>query len=209
MRDSKWFRLLVLALVGAVMFAACGGDDGGDDGGENEQNEQSEDGESSGSVSAEDYVADFCGAMVEWQGAIGTRAGEYKTVADDPSVQPEEKKENLTTYLEDLHGITEDFVTDVEAAGTPDVESGEDIANQFLDGFRQLTGAIEQVQGQVDSLPTDNASAYDTSAQALLTQIQTSFQSIGSTLTQVQSQPIDQAFTDEPACAQIQTAPAG
>ena len=190
------------------MFAACGGDDGGD-GGENEQNEQSENGEDGGSVSAEDYVADFCGAMVEWQGAIGQRAQEYKTIADDASVPPEEKKENLTGYLEDLHQITEDFVADVEAAGTPDVENGEGIADQFLEGFSQLTGAIEQVQGQVESLPTDSPAAYDTAAQALLTQIQTSFQAIGTTLTQVQSQPIDQAFTEEEACSQIQTAPTG
>ena len=200
MKDSKWFRLLVIALASVMVFAACGGDDGGgeEDGGGGLETSSEE-------VPVEDYVADFCGAMVDWQGSIQELSTDFRDNVFASEIPPEDKKEELGNYLEGLHGITEDFIGEVEAAGTPDVDGGAEVAEQFLSGFRQLTTAIEDVQGQVDELPTDSDETFTTAGQALVGQIQTSFQSIGDGLTNIESAPIDEAFTQEEACSQIQT----
>ena len=192
MRELKWVRLLVVALAGTLLLGACGG---GDDGDEPAQEE----------VPVEDYVADFCGAMVDWQTSIQDLSTDFRENVFTSDIPAEDKKEELGTYLSDLRGLTDDFIGDVESAGTPDVEGGEQVASEFLSGFRQLTGAIEEVEGQVGDLPTDSDETFTTAAQQLVGQIQTSFQTIGDSLTEIESGPIDEAFQEEESCNEIQT----
>ena len=188
----------MVALAAMFVFAACGGDDDGG-GEETEQEEVSQE------VPVGDYVADFCGAMVDWQTSIQELSTDFRENVFLSDMEPLEKKEQLGLYLDELHSLTEAFIGSVEGAGTPDVEGGAEVADQFLEGFRQLTGAIEEVQAQVPDLPTDSQESFEAAGQALVSQIQTSFQAIGDSLTQVQSQPIDEAFAEEEACSQIQT----
>ena len=205
-RDVKWFRLLAVACASVLVFGACGGDDGDD--GETAEETATETPIEQEEVPVEQYVADFCGAMVDWQTSIQTLSTDFRENVFLSDLPPDQKRDELATYLSELRGLTEDFISEVEAAGTPDVEGGADVADQFLSGFQQLTGAIEGVEAQVSDLPTDSEEAFTTAAQELVGQIQTSFQTIGDGLTQIESDPIDQAFTEEESCQQIQTAPA-
>jgi hypothetical protein len=197
---GRWFRLVALAAVASLVFVACGGDDGGNGGEEG-------DGESTAQERpVGEYVSDFCQSMVDWQNEVQSLSTEFQSgVTQNTDLEPEQKKEELEGYLEDLKGATETFISDVEDAGFPDVTGGEQISENFLSGFRQLTGAIETVQEQSDDVDTSSQEAYNSSAQELVGQIQSSFQAIGDGLQQIESANIDQAFQDAEECSQIQT----
>jgi hypothetical protein len=197
-RELKWFRVLVVAVASVLVFAACGGDDGGDDGGDEE--------EASQEVPVDDYVADLCTALINWRDSIQTVESEFQeenALAGD--LPPEEAKTKLGEYLDELEGLTDDFVADLEAAGTPEVDGGAEVADQFVSGFEQFRDALGDLQSQVEELPTDEE-GFQQAGTEFLTQIQTSLQGSLQNLNEIDSQPIDEAFTKSEECTQVQPA---
>lgn len=198
MRELRWFRVLAVALASVLVFAACGGDDGG---GEDQEEE-----EASQEVPVDDYVADLCSALINWRDSVQTVESEFQqenALAGD--LPPEEAKEKLGAYLQELEGLTNDFVGDLEAAGTPDVEGGAGVADQFVSGFEQFSSALGDLQSQVAELPTDEQ-GFQQAGTEFLTQIQTSLQGSLQSLNEIDSQPIDEAFSNSEECTQVQPA---
>jgi hypothetical protein len=199
-RELKWFRVLAVAVASVLVFAACGGDDegGGDEGGEEEASQQ---------VPVDDYVADLCNALINWRDSVQTVESEFQqenALAGD--LPPEEAKQKLGSYLQELEGLTDDFVGDLEAAGTPDVEGGAEVADQFVTGFEQFSAALGDLQGRVEELPTDSEQEFQQAGTEFLTEIQTSLQGSLQSLNEIDSQPIDEAFSNSEECTQVQPA---
>jgi hypothetical protein len=198
-RDLKWFRVLAVALASVLIFAACSDDGGGGEEGTEE--------EASQEVPVDDYVADLCNALINWRDSVAETEAQFQQEnALAGELPPEEAKDKLGTYLEELQGLTDDFVGDLQAAGTPDVEGGEDVAGEFVSGFEQFSQALGELQGQVEELPSDSQEAFQTAGTEFLTEIQTSLQGSLENLNQIDSQAIDQAFTDSEECSQVQPA---
>lgn len=199
MRETKWFRLILIAILTAAVFSACGGgSDDGDDG---------EDGGSSEPVSAEQYARDFCSSMVDWQGEAQQLSSNLQSeIQANQDLPVPERKEKLNTYLEELKGATESFIDNVEDAGVPDVEDGQEIADTFLSGFRELLGVIEEVQGQIADLP-DDPQAFETATDELGDQLQSGFETVGDGFEDLGQTAVDQAFNDVEECRQIQSSP--
>lgn len=195
-RELKWFRVLAIALASVLVFAACGGDDG--DGEEEEAPQE---------VSVDDYVTDLCNALINWRDSVQETETEFQEEnALTSDLPPEEAQAKLGTYLDELKGLTDDFVADLEAAGSPDVEGGAEVADQFVNGFEQFSAALDELQGQVAELPTDSEQAFQAAGTEFLTQIQTSLQGSLESLNSIDSAAIDEAFTKSEACTQVQPA---
>ena len=195
MTELKWFRVLAVALASVLVFAACGGD------GSSEEDEAPQE------VPVADYVSDLCTALTDWRDSVQNAEAEFQQEnALSGDLAPEEAKEKLGAYLENVQSLTDDFVADLEAAGTPDVDGGAEVADQFVSGFEQFSAALGDLQSRVEELPTDSEAAFQAAGTEFLTEIQTSLQESLQSLGEIDSQPIDEAFTDSEACNQ---APAG
>ena len=195
MKEARWFRLAVLAILTSLVFVGCGGgSDDGDDGGDSE------------TVPVAEYVEGLCSAMVDWQGQAQELATTLQTdIQANQDLPIPDRKEKLTTYLADLKTATEDFIANVEEAGVPDVEGGSDVADNFLSGFRQLVGVIETAEEQIPDLPEDSPAAFQAATDELGNQLQSGFEGIGTSFEQMGQTPLDPAFEDEESCQQIQT----
>lgn len=202
MRETRWLRLVAVAMLAALAFSACGGGDDGEDG-NSEGN-----GEATEQVSTEDYVAGLCSSMVDWQNKSQELSSTLQQeVQADPSMSMPDRKERIATYLENLKTETETFISSVEDAGEPDVEGGADVADTLLSGFRELITVIEQGQEQVAQLPTDDAETFRTQTDLIGDSLEAGFNQVAAGFQQMGGTPIDAAIKEEESCQQIQTAP--
>lgn len=184
---------LGLSFLLAGSLAACGGDDGG--GGDT-----AEGGGSGDSVSAEAYAADVCGAMQDWVTGIQERT--QSLTESFTSGDPQEGKDLLSNLLSEMSAQTGDLVTEVEGAGVPDVDGGEEAADSLVTAFEEVQGILDDAQQDIEDLPT-NPQAFQKGAAELGPTLQEALSSVGSSLEEPESEELKEAFEKEEACASI------
>ena len=180
--------MLAAAAALALFAGACGGgdDDGGDGGGD--------------TVSPESYAADICTAVGDWVTAIQDGASEITTSADASS-----GVEVLQSFLEDAVTETEALISSVEDAGAPDVDGGEEFADQLRAAFDEAKTVLEDARDQAADLPADDPAAFSTAAADLGTSVQEALGTVGSELSEPSDESLSTAFEEEEACTSIGT----
>lgn len=193
MRGSRG-KLGVWAIAAALMIGACGGDDApeGDTPGDGPAQ----------TVTAQEYATDICGALDAWVTASQDRVGSL-TGALNPTDSAENRRDILAGYIDGVIEDTDVLISEVEAAGAPDVEGGEEIAGQIADAFDTVKTELEQTRSEVDSLPTDDPAAFTAAATELGTSIQTSLTAVGTSVGEISEPELNQAFAAEPACSGV------
>lgn len=187
MRGSRW-KPGVWTIAAALMLAACGGGDASNGGGSEE------------TVTAQEYASDVCGALDAWVTASRDRAGSLTGVLN-PTDTPENRRDVLAGYIDGVIEDTEALLDDVQAAGVPDVEGGEEIAGQIADAFDSVKTELEQTRDDVDALPTDDPAAFTAAATQLGTSVQTSLTAVGTSVGGISQPELNQAFAVEPTCS--------
>ncbi len=202
----RFVALAVLAATGAFL-AACGGgssSDGGattsSGGGTTAASATTAGGEK---VAASAWVKDFCGALTTWQTSLTEGVPDFSNVSDVGAV-----KTTLTNYLGDVVDSTRTLVSDVEAAGTPDVTDGEAIASDLQSELTKVGDAFETAKSEVDDLPTNDPTALATGLQKIATEITDAGNQAGSALGDLgtkypDSSALSEAAANEPACSTI------
>jgi hypothetical protein len=182
------------SLLLTLSLAACGGGDdegGGDAGG-------SEDEASTETVSAGDWASGVCTAVGDWVTTIQEQSTAITT--DFTSGSPEEGKEVFGSFISDAVAETETMIEEVEAAGVPDVEGGEEYAEELTAAFEEARDVLAGVQAQIDELPTD-PQGFQEAAAGIGPSIQEALGAVGGSISEPESQELKDAFEEEEACA--------
>ncbi len=191
MRD-KFMRVLVLGVAAALLVGACGGDETG----ETETTQTEED----AGVAVDDYAADVCAALSTWVTDIQDRAATI-TEGIDPG-DAKAGKERLQEFIGETVTGTESLIADVEEAGVPDTEDGEEAAEQIQTGLENVKSILEEAQGRIDDLPTNNPQAFGRGAQEIATSLQQATGEAASSIDAANSEELTQAFEDNEECSQ-------
>ena len=176
-------KTVLLIAVLALFISACGDDD--DDGG--------------GSADVGDYAADICTAFTDWTTAIQERQTDLQEGLQ-PGASPAEGKEALQGFLDDAVSASDQLVEDVEAAGTPDTENGDDAANALQDAAQGARDQLADAQENVAELPTDSPQAFSEAADQFGNDVRTALEGVGDGLQDIDTPELDQAIDDEEAC---------
>ena len=187
---ERFLRVFAVATLAALVLAACGGDDGGGGGGEEEAE----------TVSVDAYATDVCAALAAWVTDIQDRAATI-TEGLNPG-DAEAGKERLEEFIGDTITGTEDLIADVEAAGVPDTDGGEEAAQQIENGLTQVKDILEEAQTSISELPTDDPQAFGTGAQEIATSLQEATGEAASTIDSANSEELTEAFAENEDCAQ-------
>ena len=182
-------RKKTIAMVGALALAsgtiaACGGDD---------------------TVSADEYVGSLCSAAGEFTTTVveGQSALQEAAAGD---ISAEEGKEQLSSFFEDATSAGETAATEIEDAGVPDVENGEEIAEALSTAFGEVATALSDAQEDVDALPTDSDEAFQSGAEELATTFQDDVSSIGEGLSSLgESSELETAAEENSECQALET----
>lgn len=129
---------IAASLVALTSASACGG------------------GESAGTEGAtpEQWVADVCGAVGSWMNDIEAGGTDLQQqAANTKSIA--EGRELIVGFLDDTVTLTDRMLREVEAAGYPDVESGEDIASDFREELGKIRPAFVHARAKAVALPDD------------------------------------------------------
>jgi hypothetical protein len=167
----------------ALLVSACGDDD---DGG-------------SDKVAVGDYASDICAALTDWTTAIQQRQQDLQKGLD-PGSSPEDGKNALAGFLDDAVEASDGLVQDVEDAGVPDAENGQEAADALKEAAENAKSRLEESRDKVDDLPTDSPQAFASAARNFGTDVQTALQGIGEGVQDVDSDELDKAFDKESAC---------
>jgi hypothetical protein len=198
MKSPKLIRLTVVFALGAFLLQACGGDDGsiGNGGGTGAGNEDGNGGQ--GAVSAEAFAASVCGAMQDWVTGITDSSSSFTDIPADASI--EERKAALESWAAELVQLTQDMVGALQAAGVPDVDGGQAIADSISGAFdRALTG-FETLADDVAALPTDDVGAFVDASSEIGTSITTALTAAATSVSSLSEPELNAAFAGNPDC---------
>jgi len=181
------FRIILLALAAAaaLLVTACGDDDGGGGGGD--------------SVSANDYASDICTAFLGWRDAIQKHQQELQDGLS-PGISPQEGKDALEGFLSDAVDASDELVTQVNDAGVPDAENGEQAATALQDAAQQARDELDKAHSNVADLPTDDREAFAKAADGLGNSVKTALDGVGEGLQDIKSDELDKAFNEAKEC---------
>lgn len=183
--------LVILLSAAALAFAAvgCGGDGGGDS--------------SASGTKPEEWASSVCGALQTWEDDL--KAGSQQLSADlRSSSDLKSVKQKLVTFLENAEQSTKEMVSDVKAAGAPDVKDGEAIHRDLESGLTEAQTSFERAVTQAKKLPTNDPQALTTGLTTLAGRIQTELTATGKHFSDLEGKydvgDLNEAMTDEPAC---------
>jgi hypothetical protein len=176
-------KTILLIAVLALFISACGDDDDG--GGD--------------SVEVGQYAADICTAFTDWTEAIQERQTELEQGLE-PGASPQEGKDALQGFLDDAVTASDQLVEDVDAAGTPDTENGEEAATALQDAAQGARDQLAQAQEDVADLPTDSPEAFSAAADEFGNDVRTALEGVGDGLEDIDTPELDEAIDEEEAC---------
>lgn len=179
-----------MSLLVSLSLAACGGDDGGGDAGGDEGGGET--------VSASAWASTVCTAVSDWVSTIQEQSTSLAT--EFQSGSPEEGKEVLTGFIGDAVAETETLIEEVEGAGVPDVEGGEEFADELSTAFTDARDILSDVQTEVEGLPTD-PKGFQEAASEIGPRVQEALGAVGQSVAEPESQELKDAFQEEEACS--------
>jgi hypothetical protein len=152
-----------------------------------------------GGTSPEDYAAAVCNSTGDW---IDSLQGSAEALQDSVNTDnPEEAKQLILDFLDDTINDTDELLGEVEEAGSPDVDGGEEFADDVTELFDQARDALANAQNEVEGLPTDDVQTFSQKASelgSLLGQVMANFEP-------PRNEEMEQAFEDANACSDIGT----
>lgn len=179
---KRGLRVFALSTAAAVILSACGGSGGG------------------GGVSVDAYASDVCGALAAWVKDIQDRAATI-TEGINPG-DAKAGKERLAEFIGDTVTGTDNLIEEVEAAGVPDTDGGEDAANQIVNGLEQVRDILVDAQDQIAALPTNDPQAFGQGAQEIATSLQEATGEAAGTIDSMNSEELSTAFAENEDCSQ-------
>jgi hypothetical protein len=189
---SRSSGLAVLAIT--VAIAGCGGSSKSSSSGSSSTASQSS------KVTAASYVKAICSAIAPFEKDVQARSSALNLASIKNASQG---KSALQGFLSSVAADTDKAVTQLKASGTPDVQNGQAISAGIVTAFTQLKTALSAAASQAGSLPTGNAQAFQTAAQALGTGVQGSMSKIGSSLGNLKSAALEKAASADPTCKSL------
>ena len=107
----------------------------------------------------ETWAGQVCGALAPWRAQIAelnTHAQQQMSAASTPA----QAQAGLVRLLAGGESASETARAAVVAAGTPDVDGGDEIADRFAASLSQTRDAYAHARGDLQALPTNDAEAF-------------------------------------------------
>jgi hypothetical protein len=155
---------------------------------------------SSGSskVSPSSYVKSVCSAITPLERDVVTRSS---ALNNSTATNPVQAKKTLQDFLIAIEQDSTHALTQIRAAGTPDISDGKAVAGSIVKTFTQLRNALRAASGQATSLPTDSAASFKTAAQALGANVRGSLNNIDAS--GLSNRDLAQAAAKQAACKSL------
>ncbi len=151
------------------------------------------------SISVGDYANDLCTALIDWTETVRVSQMDLQEGAQ-PDQSPEDDREALQQFVDSAADASDQLVEDVDAAGTPDTENGEEAADAFRAAVEETRDELEDAQAEVGELPTDSPESYETAVDEFVTGLRDTLDGIDDQLQDVEAPELERALDESSAC---------
>jgi len=146
------------------------------------------------------WAAAVCTALSPWRAEIGslTSSAQQQMTAQTTPVQAQE---NLVRLLGGAESATETARGRVEAAGVPDVNQGEQVAQGFVDSLAAVRDAYGRARQGIADLPaTGRAGTFYDEVESVLATLSADYQRGALDTSSLDSPDLNRAFDEVPEC---------
>jgi hypothetical protein len=173
-------RCATILLIVASLLAGCGGSSG------------------SSKAPPPKYVSAVCSAIAPLERDVVTRSSALNNATATNAAQA---KKTLQGFLTAVEQDSEHALTQIKAAGTPDISGGKAVSGTIVKAFTQLRDAMKIASSKAASLPTDSAASFKTAAQALGTSVKASLNNINAS--GLSNPELEKAAAKQAACKSL------
>lgn len=145
------------------------------------------------------WATRVCAAVKPWRSQIAdlnTRAQQQMSTATTPA----ETRDNLSALLAGGRDASETARAAVVAAGVPDVDGGDQVAQRFVDSLTKARDAYDHARSDLQGLSTADAASFYDGVVALLGRLQTEYAASGIDTSNLDSPDLRQAFDGADQC---------
>jgi len=193
----RWIvRSLILALP-LTALVACGGDSGGDSAGGGAGGDG---GGSSETTSPAEYVQGLCTAIASYQTDLEEQNTAFQQEFSSGTPTPEETKNTLVGFLDEIKGRTEQLIDEVEALGTPDVDNGDNVRTAMVGAFQKVVDLFDEAKADIEGLSAEDPAALVEGFTQVGTKLQEAGNDIQNSLTDFESPELSDAAAEADAC---------
>ena len=153
-------------------------------------------------ISAEAWLADVCGATKGWVDEIVAMQQDLQANLDPSSAKA--LKHTMVDYFDAIVAATDDMLEEIDAAGVPEVEEGDDAARAVSEGLTQARDVLQKAREDAADLPTNDPQAFNDRLQAIAQEVQTELTDVGDTMGQLESPELDRVAEDVPECQELE-----
>jgi hypothetical protein len=109
----------------------------------------------------------------------------------------------MVGYFDDILTSTDGMIGDIEAAGIPDVEGGQEAADRVLAGMRDARAILQQARDDAAALDTSDPQAFGEEVQAIGQEVGSSLGEVGDAMQRFESPELDEVSQDVPECQEL------
>jgi hypothetical protein len=186
---SRTLTSAAAVLTAVLALAACGGS-------------SSNTNSTTSIVSPAAYVHSVCKAVGPFETDVVKRSSALNL---SNISSPAQGKTALQGFLTAISTDTKQALTQLKAAGTPNVKNGKQIASAISSAFAQLGTTMSSALQQAKSLPTNSAAQFKSGAQKLGSSVRSSMGKIGTNLQSgtLKSPELEKAAAKDSACKSL------
>ena len=112
-------------------------------------------------------------------------------------------KDTTLTFLDDVITATDRMLSDVDAAGVPDVDDGGVAARRVSTALSDVRDALAGARDRVEGLSNDDPEAFGSELQTIGRDLRESLADTTGTLESFEVPELEEAADDVPACDQL------
>jgi hypothetical protein len=152
----------------------------------------------SSSPSADEWAATVCGALTPWRTEI-TQLNQRATIQMSSATTVAETRDHLIALFSGARAASETARAAVAAAGVPDVEGGQEVADGFQATLASTRDAYAMAEADLAALATSDEKVFYDGVAVVLTRLTDQYTG-GVDLSQLNSPELKQAFDGIAEC---------
>lgn len=192
-RPVQPLRLAAVLLAGVLLLAACGGDS---------DNGAAADTTTGDRVEPRTWAETVCGSARQWLDDSQARMAELQQT--EPPATPEEARDLTVDLIGDMADRGEQMMGEIEAAGTPDVDRGDEAQEAFVTFMQEVVDAVDAARDELEAMEPQNRRQFAQEVQAIMTRMQERIDAVDEERLDETSDPeLDRAIEDVADCEAV------
>jgi hypothetical protein len=145
------------------------------------------------------WAASVCSALNPWREDIATLTTRAQQQTPNATT-PQQAKENLVRMLEGARDASEKARGRIAAAGVPEVDGGDAIADGVMGSLAKVRDAYGRAGEAMRALSTDDPSAFYDGVAAIMATLRQEYDASALDTSSLRSTELQQAFGEVPEC---------